>query len=330
VDVLVIGSNGFIGAAVAAELVNRRISVRGVVRSLTSRFDGVRVEEVSVGAIGPQTDWSKALAGVGCIIHCAGSSQALYEIGADGIAAYRRANVDGSRRLAEQAAAEGVRRLVYLSSIKVNGASTEGLLHPFGPPKEGKLEVTSPTADLYGASKWEAEQALWAVSAKTGLEVVVVRPPLVYGPGVKGNMLRLLRWVDQGLPLPLGAVRNQRSMVGISNLVDLLVRCIDHPDASGQTFLVSDGHDLSTPQLIRLAAEGMGRPLRLVSVPVAMLKIGGFLLARREQIGRLVNSLQVDSGHVRTKLGWTPPVSVEDGVREMAKWYAELQDVELW
>jgi nucleoside-diphosphate-sugar epimerase len=154
----------------------------------------------------------------------------------------------------------------------------------------------------------------------------VVRPPLVYGPGVKGNLLRLLRWVARGVPLPLGAVHNQRSLVGLSNLVDLLLCCAQHPAAAGQTFLASDGQDLSTPQLIRLMAEGMNRPARLLPVPVALLQAGGSLLGKRGEIDRLVGSLQVDSGHTQAQLGWTPPVSVEDGVREMARWYAGLQD----
>jgi nucleoside-diphosphate-sugar epimerase len=214
----------------------------------------------------------------------------------------------------------GVRRLVFLSSIGVLGIHTNGR-GPFF-----VSDAPKPVED-YAISKWEAEQALMAVSAKTGLEVVVVRPPLVYGPGVKGNLLRLLRCVARSVPLPLGAVHNQRSLMGLSNLVDLLLRCAEHPAAAGQTFLASDGLDLSTPHLIRLMAEGMNRPARLLPVPVALLQAGGSLLGKRGELDRLVGSLQVDSRHTRELLGWTPPVSVADGVREMGRWYAGLQSV---
>jgi nucleoside-diphosphate-sugar epimerase len=284
-----------------------------------SSADGLDV--VTVGEVGVQTDWSAALAGVDCVIHCAARAHVMHETEADALAAYRPMNVSGTQRLAEQAATLGVRRLVYLSSIKVNGEQTA-----FGAPF---LFSDAPAPeDPYGVSKWEAEQALLAVSVQTGLEVVVVRPPLVYGPRVKGNLLRLLRWVARGVPLPLGAAHNQRSLVGLSNLVDLLLRCAEHPAAAGQTFLASDGHDLSTPQLIRLMAESMNRPARLLPVPVALLQAGGSLLGKRGEIDRLVGSLQVDSGYTQAQLGWTPPVSVEDGVRQMGRWYASSQDTQ--
>ena len=168
-------------------------------------------------------------------------------------------------------------------------------------------------------SKWEAEQALWDVSVKTGLEVVVVRPPLVYGPGAKGNLARLLKLVRSGLPLPLGAVQNKRSLIGLDNLVDLIIRCADHPAAAGQTFLVSDGEDLSTPDLLRHMAEAMGRSARLLPVPVPLLRLAGSALGKRAEIDRLVGSLQIDSSHTRRVLGWTPPVSVQEGIRRMVQ-----------
>jgi nucleoside-diphosphate-sugar epimerase len=222
--------------------------------------------------------------------------------------------------LAEQAAALGVRRLVFLSSIGVLGIHTNG---------RGPFFVSDAPAPVedYAISKWEAEQALWAVSARTGLEVVVVRLPLVYGPGAKGNLLRLASLVARGLPLPLGALRNQRSLVGLSNLVDLLRLCAAHPAAAGQTLLVSDGQDLSTPQLIRLLAEGMNKPAHLLPMPEGVLRAAGSLFGKRAEVDRLVESLQVDSRYTAELLGWTPPVSVEDGVREMGRWYASLQSV---
>jgi nucleoside-diphosphate-sugar epimerase len=319
--ILVTGASGFVGQALCSTLVAHGHVVRAAVRSADSMPSADGLDVVAVGEVGAQTDWSAVFAGVDYVIHCAARAHVMHETEADALAAYRAVNVAGTQRLAEQAAALGVRRLVFLSSIKVNGEQTA-----FGAPF---LFSDAPAPeDPYDVSKWEAEQALWAVSAQTGLEVVVVRPPLVYGPGVKGNLLRLLRWVARGVPLPLGAVHNQRSLVGLSNLVDLLLRCAEHPAAAGQTFLASDGQDLSTPQLIRLMAEGMNRRARLLHVPVALLQAGGSLLGKRGEIDRLVGSLQVDNGHTQAQLGWIPPVSVEDGVREMARWYAGLQDTQ--
>lgn len=317
--ILVTGASGFVGRALCSTLVAQGQMVRAAVRTAVSMSSADGLDVVAVGEVDAQTDWSRALAGISCIIHCAARVHVMHETEADALIAYRVVNVEGTQRLAEQAAALGVRRLVFLSSIKVNGEQTA-----FGAPF---LISDSPApGDPYGLSKWEAEKALWVVSLRTGLEVVVVRPPLVYGPGVKGNLLRLLRWVACGVPLPLGAVHNQRSLIGLSNLVDLLLRCAEHPAAAGQTFLASDGQDLSTPQLIRLMAEGMNRSVHLLAVPVMLLQAGGSLLRKRGEIDRLVRSLQVDSRHTQAQLGWTPLVSVEDGVREKARWYAGLQD----
>lgn len=316
--ILVTGTSGFIGRALCSNLLAQGYTVRAAVRSVNSNLSTDGLDMVAVGNVGAQTNWSVALAGVNCVIHCAARAHVMHETDADALLAYRAVNVSGTKRLAEQAAELGVRRLVFLSSIKVNGEQT-ALGEPF-------LFSDSPAPeDPYGVSKWEAEQALWVVLAQTGLEVVVVRTPLVYGPGVKGNLLRLLRWVACGVPLPLGAVNNQRSLVGLSNLVDLLLRCIEHPAAAGQTFLASDGDDLSTPQLIRIMSEGMNRPARLMSMPVLLLQAGGFLLGKHDEINRLVSSLQVDSRHTQAQLNWNAPVSVEDGVRDMARWFARLR-----
>ncbi len=316
---LVTGASGFIGQALCSTLTARGHMVRAAVRSADSMPSADGLDVVEVGEVGAETDWSAALAGVGCVIHCAARAHVMHETEADALVIYRAVNVSGTQRLAEQAAVLGVRRLVFLSSIGVLGIHTNNR-GPFF-----VSDAPKPVED-YAISKWEAEQALWAVSAQTGLEVVAVRPPLVYGPGVKGNLLRLLRWVARGVPQPLEAVHNQRSLVGLSNLVDLLLHCAEHSAAAGQTFLASDGQDLSTPQLIRLMAEGMNRPARLLPVPMALLQAGGLLLGKRGEIDRLVSSLQVDSGYTQAQLGWIPPVSVEDGVRDMARWYARLQD----
>ena len=316
--VLVTGTSGFVGRALCSTLLTKGYKVRAAVRSVNSIPPADGLDVVAVGDVGAQTDWSVPLSRVDCVIHCAARSHVMHETEADALLAYRAVNMAGTQRLAEQAAELGVRRLVFLSSIKVNGQQTV-IGSPF------LFSDTPVPEDPYGLSKWEAEQGLWAVlTQKTSLEVVVVRSPLVYGPRVKGNLLRLLGWVAHGMPLPLRAVRNQRSLIGLSNLVDLLLRCVEHPAAAGQTFLVSDGHDLSTPQLIQLMAEGMNRRARLISIPVALLQAGSSLLGKREEIDRLVGSLQVDSKHTQTQLGWNPPVSVEDGVRDMARWYAGL------
>jgi nucleoside-diphosphate-sugar epimerase len=275
------------------------------------------------------------------VIHCAARPYVTHETESNSMAAYRAVNVAGTRRLVEQLAEFGVKRLVYLSSIKVNGERT-ALGAPFYPDvssqsftncyEEGKViaydnkfkdSVNNYPApeDPYGLSKWEGEKAIWEVAARTGLEVVIVRPPLVYGPGVSGNLLRLVSMVARGWPLPMGAVNNKRSLMGLANLVDLLIRCIDHPAARGQTLLVSDGQDLSTPQLIRLLAQGMDRPARLFSVSVSLLLAAGSLLGKRAEINRLVDSLQIDSSKSCELLNWNAPVAVEDGIREIAQWY---------
>jgi len=324
--ILVTGASGFVGSAMCSSLLAQGYTVRAAVRSVDVILSAKCLEVIAVGEVGAHTDWSAALAGVDCVIHCAGRAHVMLDTEHDALAAFRAVNVSGTQRLAECAAALGVRRLVFLSSIKVNGESTDGLMRPLGARiSERGLDALAPE-NPYAVSKLEAEQALWAVSLKTGLEVVVVRPPLVYGPGVKGNLLRLLRWVARGVPLPLGAAHNQRSFIGLSNLVDLLQCCAEHPVAAGQTFLASDGHDLSTPQLIRLMAEGMNRPVRLLSIPRVLLQAVGSLLGKRSEIHRLMGSLQVDSSYIQAQLDWTPPVSVEEGVHEMAQWYAGLQD----
>ena len=312
--VAVTGVTGFVGQSLGREIASRAFGLRAVVRTVNhaSELSYSNSDYIGVGDIYSHTDWSIALTGVDCVIHCAARAHVMHETAGDALAAYRAVNVNGSRRLAEQAAAAGVRRLVYLSSIKVNGEKTaHGVPFVFS-------DAPAPE-DAYGSSKWEAEQAIWEISAKTGLEVVVVRPPLVYGPGVKGNLARLLKLVRLGLPLPLGAVQNKRSLIGLDNLVDLLIRCVDHPAAAGQTFLVSDGEDLSTPDLIRHMAGAMGRSAWLFPVPVSVLRLAGSALGKRAEIDRLVGSLQIDSSHTRRVLGWTPPVSVQEGIRRMVQ-----------
>ena len=312
--VAVTGATGFVGRAIGCKLASRGFNVRALLRSDNSFFatPDNKITYTAAGNINSYTDWSAVLIGVDFVIHCAARAHLMHESLGNTLAAYRAVNVDGSRRLAEQAAAAGVRRLVYLSSIKVNGERT-ALDAPFSFSDRPAPE------DAYGISKWEAEQALWEISAKTGLEVVVVRPPLVCGPRVKGNLARLLELVRLGLPLPFSALQNKRSLIGLDNLVDLLIRCVDHPEAAGQTFLVSDGEDLSTPDLVRYMAAAINRSPRLFPVPVSLLRLAGSALGKRAEIDRLVGSLQIDSSHTRQVLSWAPPVSVQEGIRRMVQ-----------
>lgn len=303
--IAVTGANGFVGAAVVAALARSGRAVRPL-----GRAPGA--DMVAVGDIGPDTDWSQALQGVTCVIHCAARVHVMKETQADALAAFRSVNAAGTQRLAEQAATAGVKRLVLVSSVKVNGEATQ-------PGMPFRASDAPAPQDAYGQSKWEAEQALWAVCQSTGLEGVVVRPPLVYGPGVRANMARLMKLVASGLPLPLGGIRNRRSLVALDNLSDLLVRCTDHPEAAGRSFLVSDGEDLSTPDLIRQMAQAMGRSARLLSIPTSLLRLGARITGQQAEVARLVDSLQVDLTPTRDTLGWAPPVSVLEGLQKMVK-----------
>ncbi|MFP4226686.1 MAG: UDP-glucose 4-epimerase family protein [Desulfobacterales bacterium] len=298
----VTGATGFVGRALCASLEKRAGGVRRIVRK--KQAGGV----AAVGDIGPETDWSGALEGVQTVVHLAARVHVMADEAGDPLAEFRRINLEGTENLARQAAGAGVKRLVFLSSVKVNGEATE-----FGRPFT--VQDAPAPQDPYAISKFEAEQGLRRVEKETGLEVVIIRPPLVYGPGVKANFLRLMQAVQKGLPLPLGLVRNRRSMVALDNLVDLILTCIDHPAAAGQTFLVSDGEDLSTPELIRKLAQAMGKKARLLPVPPALLRLGGTVLGKRAEVERLIGSLQVDIGHTCETLGWRPVVSVDEGVR---------------
>jgi nucleoside-diphosphate-sugar epimerase len=252
---------------------------------------------------------------------------------------FRRVNVAGTEHLARSAAASGVKRLVYVSSIKVNGESTlsPSTLSPSRPPRKlspacgggehnifTESDIPNPQ-DPYGISKWEAEQALHRIAEETGLEVVIVRPPLVYGAGVKGNFAQMLKVLARGIPLPLASVRNLRSLVYVGNLADALIACATHPAAAGQTYLVSDGEDVSTPGLLRQLGDGMGRPARLFPWPAALLKLAGRVVGKADQVERLLGSLQVDSGKIRRELGWTPPHTLQQGLQATAEWYRNAQ-----
>lgn len=303
--VLVSGATGFVGRALCSHLLLQGYRVRAAVRQ-RRQHEIDDVEQVLIGDIGPTTQWGKVIADVDVIVHLGARVHVMHESAADPLAEFRAINVVGTERLAVQAAIAGVKRLIYVSTIKVNGDETLG--KPF-------TVIDSPQPrDAYATSKWEAEQALQRVAAQTGLEVVIVRPPLIYGPGVKGNFLSLLHFVEKGWLLPTGGCDNRRSLIGLGNFVDFLTLCIRHPAAAGQIFLVSDGEDLSMPELIHRLASAMGRSARLLSVPPSWLWLATKLLGRSGIYQRLCGSLVVDSGYARQVLGWKPPQTVSDGL----------------
>ncbi|MDP1592717.1 MAG: SDR family oxidoreductase [Gallionella sp.] len=307
---LVTGASGFVGSALCTELSQRGQPVRAALRSANAGLNDC--EREVVGAINGETDWSAALCGVSAVIHLAARVHVMQDASADPLSEFRRVNVAGTEHLARQAAAVDVKRFVYVSSIKVNGEATQG-------GEKFTEEDMSAPQDPYGISKCEAEQVLHEVAEETGLEVVIVRPPLVYGAGVKGNFAQMLKVLDRGLPLPLATVNNRRSLVYVGNLVDALILCATHPAAVGQTYLVSDGEDVSTSELLRQLGASMGHPARLFACPAVLLRLAGRLTGKAEQIERLLGSLQVDSSKIRRELGWIPPFTLESGLRTTAE-----------
>lgn len=278
---------------------------------LSSPPDGA--ETVVIGSLSSETDWTAALRNVDQIVHLAARVHVMNDKCSDPLAEFRRVNVEGTVALARQAAVAGVRRFVFLSSVKVNGEFTKPG-HPF------TADAVPAPEDPYGVSKYEAEQLLRQIAAETGMEVVIIRPPLVYGPGVKANFESMRRWLARGVPLPLAAVtNNRRSLVALDNLVNVIVTCLNHPAAANQTFLVSDGEDLSTAELLKRMSAAMGKPARLFYLPPTLLKLGANVLNRPGIYQRLCGSLQLDIAKTRQLLGWTPPMSLDEGLRRAAE-----------
>jgi len=314
--VLLTGSTGFVGQALLARLAAQpALDLVAVSRRPASGLPA-GVVHAQISDIAADTSWRSALRGVRVVIHSAARVHVMNDKVADPLAEFRKVNVEGTLNLARQAVAAGVKRFIFISSIKVNGEST-------APGKPYSAETQPAPVDSYGISKLEAELALRALAAETGLEVVIIRPPLVYGPGVKANFLSMLRWLSKGIPLPLGAVHNRRSLVALDNLVDLIVTCIDHPVAANQTFLVSDGEDLSASELLRRMGTALGKPARLLPIPSGFLETCAAMLGKQALSQRLCGSLQVDISKTRELLGWTPPLSVDDGLRKTAKHFLE-------
>ena len=315
--VLVTGASGFVGGAVVRRLVaDGAVVVRAAVRRPDVPL-AEAVEQMLVGDLSAQTDWRAALRDVDVVVHAAARVHVMRDASVDPLAEFRRVNVAGTMRLAGQAAEAGVRRFVFLSSIKVNGEGTV-----VGRPYSA-ADVPAPV-DPYGVSKREAEDGLRELALSSGMEVAIIRPVLVYGSGVKGNFRSLLRLMRIGVPLPLGAIRNRRSLVALDNLVDLIARTIRHPGAANQTFLVSDGDALSTTELLTRVAASFGRSARLVPVPASAIELLARALGRREAAVRLCGSLEVDIDKTRALLGWRPPVAMDEALRRTAQHFDEL------
>lgn len=304
--ILVTGATGFLGGPVCAALLARGHQVVAAVRHAPAGLDPT-IETRVVGDIDGNTDWGAALSGIDVVLHLAGRAHVMRETVADPLTAFRAVNRDGTLALGRASVAAGVKRLVFVSSIKVNGEGTA----PGAAYHDG--DVPAPQ-DAYGLSKLEGEQGLKALS---GLETVIVRPPLIHGPGAKGNLASLMKVIRKGVPLPLDCIHNRRSLVGAENLADALAFLADTPPAAGGTFLVRDGEDISTPELIRRLAAAMGRPARLLPVPMALLRLAGAALGKRAAVDRLTGSLVVDDAPLRL-LGWRPIRSLDDGLRAMA------------
>ncbi|UMY62935.1 SDR family oxidoreductase [Pseudomonas sp. LS.1a] len=314
--VILTGASGFVGSAVLKAL-SRNANVETVV-PLRLPLHQLPAGVVSY-PIGDLTDDQSAQLLAHrpeVVVHCASRVHVMADTAVDPLAEFRRINVDGTLTFARAASAAGARRFIFVSSIKVNGEQTR-------PGQAYRADDTPYPVDPYGISKHEAEQGLVALGAQTGMEIVIIRPVLVYGPGVKANFLSMMRWLDRGVPLPFGAIHNRRSLVALDNLVDLVLTCIDHPAAANQVFLVSDGEDLSTTELLARMAKALGKPAHLLPVPAWLLSSGAKLMGKGALSQRLCGSLQVDIDKTRKLLGWQPPVRVDAALLAAARYYQE-------
>jgi len=326
-NILITGANGFIGRALCDKLLVDGYQVKGAVRDLTQMrvlYSGIECGHV--GDIGPKTDWSKSLSGIDCIVHLAACVHLIDHLVGDSLKEYQRVNTDATLNLARQAVSAGVQRFVFVSTIKVNGEATNDWkkkrlgnrdrrkVKGFQGAPFSESDLPNPH-DAYAVSKWEAEKGLRAIAKETGLEVVIIRPPLVYGHGVKANFSSLMKWVRIGVPLPLGAVHNKRSFVALDNLVSFIVLCIGHPKAVNEVFLISDGEDLSTTELLYKMSKAFGKRPFFLPVPVRFMTFVANLLGKRNIANRLFGSLQLDSSKARELLGWKPVVSMDEGLR---------------
>lgn len=316
--IIVTGASGFLGAALIDRLSSEpSLQLRAAVRE-RSRRPSEGIDTVVVGNIGGETDWRRALKGVDVVVHLAARVHVMKDSVVDPLAAFRATNRDGTLRLAEAMVREGCRRLVFVSTAKVMGEATM-------PGEPFTSDSRAAPADPYACSKWEAEQGLQTLQQSGSLECVVIRPPLVYGPGVGANFLAMMRWLDRRWPLPLGSVRNRRTLVAAANLTDLIAVCLDHPAAPGRVFLAGDAESLSTPDLLRRLGGALERPPRLFSVPDGALRLAATLSGRQQWYQRLCGSLQLDIGATCSTLGWSPPVSVDTALQATAASYRRMK-----
>ena len=304
--ILVTGANGFIGTQLSETLANSGHQVRNTARSIAP--NSLITSEMITCDLESADNLDHLTTGCDAIVHLAGRAHVMSDDPATSESLYLSANVDVTRRLAQSAARTGVKRMILMSSVKVNGESTT-IDSPF------TSQDTPNPQDPYGRSKTQAEQTLWDVASASGLEGVVIRPPLVYGPGVRANFASLIGIVDRGIPLPLGSIRNKRSFVSVDNLIDCIATALQSPNAGGQTFLVSDGQDLSTPELIRSIASSLHKSPMLIPIPTALLKLAATTAGKRSAYDRLCGSLTVDIALTKQKLSWTPPFTVQDSLQ---------------
>lgn len=304
--ILVTGGDGFVGKTLLKELINRDFPVRFSSRQDKKSF--LDAEYINIADINEQTNWLKALEKINVVIHLAARVHIMHDNAIDSLAEFRKVNVDGTLRFASQAASAGVKRFIFISSVKVNGEKTLNGI-PF---KES--DIPNPQ-DAYGISKFEAEQGLLEIAQQTGMEVVIIRPPLIYGPGVKANFASLANIVKHSLPLPLGAIHNKRSFIYVGNLVDCIVKCVEHPAAANQLFLVSDGQDLSTTELLKACGKALNKKVWLIPLPQLLIERMAALLGKKNIAQRLCGNLQVDISRARQLMDWTPPISVTDGLK---------------
>jgi len=309
--ILITGASGFVGKALATELVVKDFSVSATVRGDVAVLPN-GVSKITVGDFTQVSDWRPALQSVDVVIHVAGRAHIMNDGVDDPLAAFREMNTGVALLLARQAAAAGVKRFIFISSIKVNGEMTV-------PNQPFKPDDDFVPNDPYGLSKYEAEQGLLALAKETGMEVVIIRPPLVYGPGVRANFASMMSWVNKNIPLPFGAIHNQRSLVALDNLVSFIVHCIDHPKAANEVFLISDGEDVSTTQLLKKVAKAFDKKSLLIPVPVSVMTLAAKLVGKADVANRLFGSLQVDSSKARERLGWKPVVTMDEQLKKIAE-----------
>ena len=313
-SLLLTGATGFVGQHLVSALIQRNLPYQIAVR--TQAGNSAHPGCISVGDINAHTAWSQALEGVTYVVHLAARVHITQETSSDAYAAFRAVNTAGTLNLARQAAAAGVRRFVFLSSVKVNG---EGSPHAY-------LETDTPAPeDAYAVSKWEAEQGLWEISAETGMQMVILRIPLVYGSGVGANFLQLLQTVNKGWPLPLRGIENQRSLLYSGNLVDAIRLVLEHPDAANKLYLLSDGQDVSTSQLVELIAKALNKPPRLFAVPQGLIRAVAGVLGKSSAVDRLFGSLYLDSAKIQQELQWKQPFTVQQGLAQTAEWLLNVR-----